>query len=137
MRANPFEDIEELLERMSEQVEDGMTLDRSVPVDVHETDAEFVVTVDLPGYDADDIELTVTDRQLRIDAERETDLELEEDGDVHTVRRERTRETVSRSVRLPDPVDEERVEASLDGGILTVTLPREHDAEGRTIEIDD
>lgn len=138
MRANPFEDIEELFDRMSEQVEEGMTLDRSVPVDVRETDTEFVVTVDLPGYDADDIELTVTDRQLRIDAERETDVDLETDDEaVRTVRRERTRTTVSRSVRLPDPVDEENVEASLDGGVLTVTLPREHEEEGRTIEIED
>lgn len=137
MRANPFEDIEELLERMSEQVEEGMTFDRSVPVDVRETEAAFVVTVDLPGYDADEIDLTVTDRQLRIDAERETDVELENDEDVRTVRRERTRTSVSRSVRLPEPVDEESVEASLDGGVLTVTLPREHDEEGRTIEIED
>ncbi len=137
MRANPFEDIEELLERMSEQVEEGMTFDRSVPVDVRETEAAFVVTVDLPGYDADEIDLTVTDRQLRIDAERETDVELEDDEGVRTVRRERTRTSVSRSVRLPEPVDEESVEASLDGGVLTVTLPREHDEEGRTIEIED
>ncbi len=136
MRANPFEDIEEMLERMSEQVEEGMTFDRSVPVDVRETDAEFVVTVDLPGYDADDIDLTVTDRQLRIDAERETDVEIEEDDEVRVVRRERSRTSVSRSVRLPEPVDEEGVEASLDGGVLTVTLPREHDPEGRTIEIE-
>ena len=150
MRANPFEDLEEMLDRMSQQVEDGMTgLSPSVPVDLRETDGGFVAVVDLPGYDADDIDLTVTDRQLRVDAERDTDVELEagDDGDdggdhdgdhtVRYVRRERTRESVSRSVRLPDPVDEESVEATLEEGVLTVTLPKRHDEEGRTIEIDD
>ncbi len=134
MRANPFQDIEEMLERMSDQVEEGMTIDSSAPIDVRETDTEFVVTVDLPGYDADDIDLTVTDHQLRVEAERETDIEHADDARV--IRRERTRESVSRSVHLPEPVDERHVEASLDDGVLTVTLPREHDDEGRTIEIE-
>ena len=149
MRANPFEDLDEMLDRMSRQVEEGMTgLSPSVPVDLRETDGSFVAVVDLPGYDADDIDLTVTDRQLRVDAERDTDVRLEagDDGDhgdhdgghtVQHVRRERTRESVSRSVRLPDPVDEEGVEATLEEGVLTVTLPKRHDEEGRTIEIDD
>jgi len=147
MRANPFEDLDEMLDRMSQQVEEGMTgLSPSVPVDLRETDGGFVAVVDLPGYDADDIDLTVTDRQLRVDAERDTDVELETGDDDHGdhgdhtvryVRRERTRESVSRSVRLPDPVDEEGVEATLEEGVLTVTLPRRHDEDGRTIEIDE
>lgn len=139
MRRNPFEDLEEMLERMSQQVEEGVTgMDRSVPVDVREADDAFTVVVDLPGYDADGIELTVTDQQLRIEAERETDVETEDrDEGEHYVRRERTRESVARSVRLPEPVIEEEVSATLNEGVLTITLPKRHEDEGRTIEIDD
>ncbi len=139
MRPNPLSDLEELLDRMSRQVEEGVTgLDRSVPADLVETDEEFVATLDLPGYDAADVDLTVTDRQLRVEAERSTDATTAEDadGDTRVVRRERTRSSVSRSVRLPGHVDEEGVTATLDDGVLTVTLPKTHPDEGRTIEID-
>lgn len=152
MRTNPFEDLEAVLDRMSQQVEEGVTgLSRSVPVDLRETEDAFVAVVDLPGYDADDIDLTVTDRQLRVDAERDTGVGGEADGQgasetadpdrghesVRHVRRERTRDSVSRSIRLPEPVDEEAVEATLEEGVLTVTLPKQYDTEGRSIEIDD
>jgi HSP20 family protein len=152
MRTTPFEDLEAVLARMSQQVEEGVTgLSRSVPVDLRETEDAFVAVVDLPGYDADDIDLTVTDRQLRVDAERDTGVEGEADGQgasetddpdrghesVRHVRRERTRDSVSRSIRLPEPVDEEAVEATLEEGVLTVTLPKQYDTEGRSIEIDD
>jgi HSP20 family protein len=148
MRRSPFEDLEELLERMSDQVEEGMTGGtRSVPVDVRETDDAFLALIDLPGYDAADVELTVTDQQLRVEADRETATETdghesEDDGDSDDttpryVRRERTRTSVSRTIRLPEPVDEAAVSATLDDGVLTVTLPKQHEEEGRTIEIDD
>lgn len=149
MPRNPFEDLEEMLERMSQQVEEGMTgATRSVPVDVREEADALVVVIDLPGYDAGEVELTVTDQQLRVEAERTTEVETtsEDHGDEATatdatetryVRRERTNNSVARSVRLPEPVIEEEVSATLDGGVLTVTLPKQYEDEGRTIEIQD
>jgi len=67
MRRNPFDDIEEMLDRVSRQVEEGMSagglqVPGSVPVDVADTDEQYVVTADLPGYETDDIELTLSGR---------------------------------------------------------------------------
>lgn len=68
---NPFEDVEKLLERLDRQFENGgVTGRREVAVDVAERDGEFVVVADLPGYDRDDIDVSLADRTLTISTER-------------------------------------------------------------------
>jgi len=97
MRRNPFDDIEEMLDRVSRQVEEGMSagglqVPGSVPVDVADTDEQYVVTADLPGYETDDIELTLSDGTLRLEANR-TDEEEYPKGKY--LRRERTETSAS------------------------------------------
>ncbi|AFZ72603.1 Hsp20/alpha crystallin family protein [Natronobacterium gregoryi] len=126
MRRNPFDEIEEMLDRVSRQVEEGMTsgglqVPGSVPADVADTGEEYVVTADLPGYETNDIDLTLSEGTLRLDASREDDLEFAE-GEY--IRRERTRKTASRRIRLPEPVEEEEVSAGYENGVLTVRLPK-------------
>ncbi|OAQ52921.1 heat-shock protein Hsp20 [Natrinema mahii] len=131
MRRNPFDEIEEMLDRVSSQVEEGMTagglqVPGSVPVDVADTGEEFVVTADLPGYETDDIELTLADGTLRLEAARTDE---GEDAGSRYIRRERTETTASRRIRLPEPVDEEGVAAGFENGVLTVHLPKVSDGE--------
>ncbi|WP_254864546.1 Hsp20/alpha crystallin family protein [Halovivax gelatinilyticus] len=127
MRRNPFEDLEDLFDRLSTQFEEGMARDSglTIPgqagVDVADTGEEYVVTADLPGYETDDIDLRLIDGALKLEASRDA-AETHEEGDY--IRRERTQHTVSRRVRLPDPVDEEGIGASYNNGVLTVTLPK-------------
>jgi HSP20 family protein len=145
MRRNPFDELEEMLDRVSKQVEEGMTsgglqVPGSVPVDVADRGEAYVVTVDLPGYDTADVELTFAEGTLRIEGERadETELETTDDGDRgRYLRRERTRRSVNRRIRLPDPVDEESISASYENGVLTVRLPKVVGESGsRAIDID-
>ncbi|MDF9747194.1 Hsp20/alpha crystallin family protein [Natrinema salsiterrestre] len=131
MRRNPIDNIEEMLDRVSRQVEEGMTagglqVPGSVPVDVADTDEEYVVTADLPGYETDDIELTLSDGTLRLEANR-----TDEGGyaEGRYLRRERTKTSASRRIRLPEPVDEESVAAGFENGVLTVRLPKESEGE--------
>ncbi|ELY85394.1 Hsp20/alpha crystallin family protein [Natrinema altunense] len=126
MRGNPFDEIEAMLDRVSRQVEEGMTagglqVPGSVPVDVADTDEEYVVTADLPGYETDDIELTLSDGTLRLEADRMDD-DLTAEGTY--LRRERTKTSASRRIRLPEPVEEESVAAGFENGVLTVRLPK-------------
>jgi HSP20 family protein len=134
-RSNPFKDIEELFDRMSHGFEPRGLAVHEVAVDVSETDDELVVTADLPGYDKADIDVAVEGDRLTITADHE---ETSEEGDdageaddadeaddgVHYHRRERTRRTVSRSLRLPTAVDETAASATYRNGVLTVTLPK-------------
>lgn len=124
MRENPFEEIERMFERMSEQFEDvqpGGMAAGTVLVDVEDRDGEFVVTADLPGFEREDIELSLREDTLELSASQETD---EETGAGDFVRRERRRTDVSRSIHLPEPVDAEGTTATHENGVLTVTLPK-------------
>lgn len=102
-------------------------------MDLIDRDREFVATVDLPGFEREDIEIEVTDQQLRIEAERETALEEET---AHFLRHERRQETISRSVRLPADVDVESVTATMTNGVLKITLPKLAAEEARSVGID-
>lgn len=128
---NPFDEIEDLLDRMSRGFEPE-SWGHATPVDVADRGDAYEVTLDLPGYDKDDIEVTLVDGTLRVAASRET--ASESDGEF--IRRERRSESASRSVRLPEAVDEDGVEASYTNGVLTVTLPKQDGTGGTRIDID-
>jgi len=118
-RSDPFGDIEELLDVVT-----GGSLDPggTPPVDVADTGDALVVVADLPGYDADGLAVTLSDpTTLSLAAERETETVAAAD---RYVTRERQRQSVSRRVGLPDPVDEDATSATYENGLLTVTLPK-------------
>jgi HSP20 family protein len=137
-RRNPFDEIERMFDRMSDQFEDVGSVEEieagTISVDVAENDDEVTVTADLPGYDRDDIELAVRDGRLTIRAEREEETE-EEDETYH--RRERTHREVTRTLQLPADVEEGDASATYQNGVLTVTLPKaESGPEGTRIDVE-
>ena len=97
-RDNPFESIEEFIERMEREFDADPfgTATRPVSVDVRDEDGAFVVLADLPGFEKDDLEVTLSDRTLRIAADHEESAEAET-GEY--VRRERRSACPSRSPR--------------------------------------
>lgn len=137
MRNNPFEDIEQMFDRMGRRLEETrMDVGGEIAtaaVDVAEWDGEFIVTADLPGYEKEDIDLRITDQTLQIEAEHKA--ETEEPEEKRYLRRERARTSVSRSVRLPEEVDREGASASYENGVLTVTVPKAHAGEEEGSEI--
>ncbi|WP_323677515.1 Hsp20 family protein [Halorubellus sp. PRR65] len=137
MRRNPFDELEDMFDRMSRQLETGDLGEfNAVPVDMRDHGDEYTVAADLPGYAVDDIDLTFADGDLRIDATRETEHEATDEDAGTYVHRERS-ESASRTVRVPDPVVEDEITATYDNGTLTVTLPKATDeVDGHSIDID-
>jgi HSP20 family protein len=140
---NPFDDIERMFGLMSDRFEEASraweqgelwqpTGERELALDLVERDDEYVLRVDLPGFEREDVDVSIADDTLTIAADRET--ELEESG-ADYVHRERSERSARRSVTLPGPVDADAVDATLERGVLTVTLPRTVDREQRQIEI--
>jgi len=147
IRSNPFEEMERFFERLSRQFDEATESWESggpfgqwtsevepMAVDLVESDEEFVVTVDLPGFERDDVEIQVTNRTLRIEAEREEATEEEEEE--RYLRRERRHESMHRSIRLPGDVDTEAVNARMKNGVLTVTLPKAESEKAHRIDIE-
>ncbi len=87
-------------------------------LDVKETEK---VKADLPGIDEKDVQLTLQDGVLSIRGEKKSERKDEREN-YHLV--ERSYGSFQRAIRLPDTVDEDKVEARFDKGVLTVTLPK-------------
>jgi len=131
-RTDPFDDIEELFDRLSQF---GTAAGGDVPVDVKDEGDAFVVVADLPGYGADDIDVQLDDEYTLSIAATRTDGESVETEEY--VRQERHTERVGRTVTLPGAVDAESTEASHDNGVLTVRLGKATgDDAGTDIEVE-
>ncbi len=126
-RPNPFRELDELIERMNQQFgELSRTFETesmlpSVSADVADRGEELVVSVDLPGFSQDDIDLRVDRQSVTVSAEYETE-ETDDAAQFH--RQERQRESVRRQISLPEEVEAQDATASYNNGVLTVTLPK-------------
>ena len=98
--------------------------------DVSETDDAYVVEVDLPGVNRDQIDIQVQDRELVITGEIP---ESEQKGRLH--RRSRRTGRFEFRTYLPGDVSADGVTAQLSDGVLTVTIPKSETAKPRHIEI--
>ena len=107
-------------------------------VDLVDQGEEFVLRADLPGFQSEDIEVRLVGDSVEITADGETTQEERGDEeDAIYVKQERTRRRTSRTVGLPEPVEESGVEAAHENGVLTVVLPKEGHSEddGKRIDI--
>jgi len=98
--------------------------------DLEEKDDEFVVNVEVPGFDRDDIRVEVEGRRLIVHAERD---EEQREGTVRSSTR--TGRHLHHETLLPSEVDEDGIEACLDRGVLRVRVPETQEASRRQIEI--
>lgn len=136
----PFDGIDQFFGRMGRGFElmgSAESVDH-IAVDVADNGEQYQLTADLPGFDREEINLTVDDSVVTINAEHSYDHdEASDDGSY--LHRERQSTAVQRRVRLPTTVDEEHVTAVYDNGVVTVELPKlvSVDIEGgRQIEIE-
>ncbi|MBF0168949.1 MAG: Hsp20/alpha crystallin family protein [Alphaproteobacteria bacterium] len=96
-------------------------------MDVAETDSGFEVTVDLPGMDAKDVKVTLTDGLLTIEGAMKSETREEgKDKEFHRV--ERHHESVMRSLRLPETVDADKITADMEKGVMTIRMQKRPEA---------
>ena len=106
-----------------------------MPVDIRDTGDTFEVVADLPGYQRERIDLTLADGRLHIDVDEPLG-EADDEPGVRYYRRERHHGSLSRTVRLPEAIDEDAVSARFEDGVLTVALPKAAPGDGHQINID-
>ncbi len=90
-------------------------------IDVSETEKEYEVTAELPGLEERDVDVTVSDGMLSIRGEKKIDHE-EKGKDFHMV--ERSYGAFSRTLELPTGVDPSTIKATLEKGVLSVSIPK-------------
>lgn len=101
--------------------------------DLFETSDEFVLEMELPGFDSEELEVTVEHGILTVSGHRTTEGENGERVNYHV--RERSYDRFSRSFSLPRSVNADEVDAGYENGILRVTLPKAAEAKPRHISV--
>ena len=92
--------------------------------DIQEKDNNYILDMDLPGYDKEDIKAQLKDGYLTISAQKNTSND-EKDEEGNYIRRERYCGKCSRSFYVGDSIKEEDIKASFNNGILELTFPKE------------
>ena len=137
---DPFEEISRTQERLNQLFEHFAPREEwagentmAPLMDVKEEDDKIIVKTDVPGVDKKDVDITIKDDVLEIDAKCSTESDVEEEG---YVRHERMYNSFHRAISLPSFVTEEGAQAKLDDGVLTLTLPKSAIEEGHKIMIE-
>ncbi len=100
--------------------------------DILEGEKEYMIVMDLPGVSSDELELNLDKQTLWVTTKTENDVP---EG-YKTLRRERpSRATFSRSFKLGTSVDEDKVQAKLDKGVLRIVLPKSEQSLPRRIDV--
>ncbi len=96
------------------------------PIDLVEQEKAFEMTAEMPGLDEKNIEVNVANGVLTVKGQKEED-KVEKKEDFHL--RERRFGSFVRSVRLPETVNADKIEAAFKNGVLKVTLPKKPEAQ--------
>lgn len=102
------------------------------PVDIHETDKDYVVTAEIPGIEPKDIDVRLEGNTLIIRGERAQERE-EDVGTMH--RSERSFGSFSRAFTLPQDVQAEHINARFRNGVLTISVPRSQTTPSKQVQI--
>lgn len=140
---DPFRDLAAMQERMNRVFEDFLGRGTApeegfVPatwapaVDIYETDDSVVVKAELPGLTREQVDVEIRDRVLTLRGERKVEKDVK--GESYH-RMERAYGSFLRSFSLPSVVDEEKITAKLDNGVLEITLPKKAEAKPKQIKV--
>lgn len=95
--------------------------DFQAKADVKETEKEIVVTVEVPGVDLKDIDISLTDDSITISGEKHEEKEQEEKG---YYKMERSYGSFHRAIPLPCAIDRDKTDAVYKDGVLRISLPK-------------
>jgi len=103
-----------------------------IPVDVRENQDSYTIEAMIPGMNADDIDISITDNVLTISAQTNSD-QTRDDERYHI--RERRFGSFSRTITLPQGINPDQVKADYENGILKLQVPKSEEAKPRRISV--
>jgi HSP20 family protein len=140
----PWDDFDSAFERLRREIndlfdwsyapEDHGLLDRGFAptVDMVENPDDVQITCDLPGVDKNDIDISISDSVLTIKGEKKGQ---DEKKDSRVYRKENWYGSFQRTITLPGTVDQNKVDAEMKNGVLTITLPKKEEAKQKQISV--
>lgn len=104
----------------------------SPAMDVVENEDGFLVSVDLPGVDRTDLDISVADNVLTIKGEKKDDREQK---DSKFFRKESWEGSFQRTISLPQGVDASKIDAKMRDGVLEISMPKREEAKPKQIAV--
>ena len=133
MRSEPFTEVNRLAQQLFGTTVPGTwSRPTAMPVDSYRNGDEFVLAFDLPGVDADAIDIDVERNVLTVRAERRP-IDLGEQATAQLS--ERSLGVFSRQLFLGDALDTDHIDAAYDNGVLVLRIPIAEKAKPRKIAI--
>ena len=140
-RWEPYREAVSLRDAMNSLLQDSFvrplsTLTESdvamLPLDIAETEDEFVVKASMPGVRPEDVQITAIGDTLTLRGELKTE---EEKKDEHYHLRERRFGQFQRTVSLSTPISADKAQAQFENGVLTLRLPKAEEAKPKQIKV--
>jgi len=142
IRWDPYRDLVTLRDRMNRLFEDvsgPRSEERDVmasawapSVDIYENENEVVLAAEIPGVEEKDVEIKVEDGNLTLRGERKFEKETKEEN-YHRI--ERSYGSFFRSFALPSYIDQDRIEAEHENGVLKIRMPKRSELKPRKVKI--
>jgi HSP20 family protein len=140
---DPFKDFMVLRDRMNRLFEDMVSSPRAEEtdimqstwapaVDIYETENELVLTAEVPGVEEKDVEIKIEDNTLTLKGERKFEKETKEEN-YHRI--ERAYGAFLRSFSLPNYIDQDKINAEYENGLLKVHMPKKPEVKPRKVKI--
>ncbi len=101
-------------------------------VDIHEQENQFLVTMEVPGVNEDDIQISLNNGVLTVQGEKKHEVKPDADNRYY---RERTFGEFKRHIRLDNGIDAEKIEADYENGVLTLSLPKTEQGMDKQIPV--
>ncbi len=102
------------------------------PVEIIDAKGSFMISLDVPGFSKDKIDIEIKDRRLHVTGQRE---QLNRAEGETVLRQERKFGQFNRVFSLPDNIQEDGVLAKFENGVLTITLPKTELSKSRKVTI--
>jgi len=131
LRFDPFRDFDRMTEQLLGVSAGSTRAPRFMPMDLYRSGDHYVLHADLPGVDPGSVDVQAENGTLTIKAQRS---ERTDEG-VQWIASERFTGTYMRQLALGDNIDAERIGATYENGVLTVTLPKAEAAKPRKISV--
>ena len=140
-RIDPFRELVSLQDRFNSLFEnfsevsakDQLASGTFVPaVDIYEDEHNLVLKLEIPGMNEEDLNVSLENNTLSVSGERKFEKEEKEEN-FHRI--ERRYGSFTRTFRLPNTVDPEKVDASYEKGILKITLGKRAEAKPKQIKV--
>ncbi|MFZ2052667.1 MAG: Hsp20/alpha crystallin family protein [Candidatus Aminicenantales bacterium] len=143
IRWDPFRDLVTLRDRMNRLFEDAVSTARSEEkdmissswapaVDIYEDEKQLVLTAEIPGINEKDVDIKIEDNTLSIYGERKLEKETKEEN-YHRI--ERAYGSFYRSFTLPNHIDQDKIQAEHENGVLKIILPKRPELQPRKVKI--